>query len=69
VKEYVRTWSSYHGWTETHPDQVARSRGGQGDIMDEMFDRIAKAEEAFRDEESQVKIEWGSAVVLARRKE
>lgn len=68
VKEYVRTWSSYHGWTETHPEQVARSRGGKGDIMDEMFDRIAREEEAFRDEENRVRIEWGSAVVMARRK-
>lgn len=68
MKEYVRTWSSYHGWKEKHPDQVARSKGGKGDIMDEMFDRIAKEDAWFRDDENLVKIEWGSAVVMARRK-
>lgn len=68
VKEYVRTWSSYHGWMERHPQMVARSRGGEGDIMDEMFERIAREEEAFRDEENKVKIEWGSGLVMARRK-
>jgi SAM-dependent methyltransferase len=68
VKEYVRTWSSYHGWQETHPDKMARSKGGEGDIMDEMFDRIAKEDEWFRNEENLVKIEWGSALIMARRK-
>lgn len=68
MKEYVRTWSSYHGWKEKHPDQIARSKGGKGDIMDEMFDRIAKEDAWFRDDENLVKIEWGSAVVMARRK-
>ena len=67
-KEYVRTWSSYHGWQEKHPDQVARSKGGKGDVMDEMFDRIAKDDEWFQNEENLVKIEWGSAVVMARKK-
>jgi SAM-dependent methyltransferase len=68
VKEYVRTWSSYHGWQEKHPGQVARSKGGEGDIMDEMFDRIAREDEWFRNEENLVKIEWGSALIMARRK-
>jgi SAM-dependent methyltransferase len=67
-KEYVRTWSSYHGWAEKHPEQVARSKGGEGDVMDEMFDRIAKDEEVFRDDGNLVKIEWGSAAVMARRR-
>jgi SAM-dependent methyltransferase len=68
VKEYVRTWSSYHVWQEKHPDRVARSKGGQGDLMDEMFDRIAKEDEWFRNDENLVKIEWGSALIMARRK-
>lgn len=67
-KEYVRTWSSYHGWKETHPGMEARSKGGKGDVMDEMFDRIAETTEIFRDDENKVDIEWGSALVMARRK-
>lgn len=67
-KEYVRTWSSYHGWKEAHPGREARSKGGKGDIMDDMFDEIAKNDEHFRDDENVIDIEWGSALVLARRK-
>nr|POE87714.1 trans-aconitate 3-methyltransferase [Quercus suber] len=67
-KEYVRTWSSYHGWQETHPDQVARSKGGKGDVMDVMFDEIAKQEPHFNSEENEIDIEWGSALIMARRK-
>lgn len=67
-KEYVRTWSSYHGWKETHPGMEARSKGGKGDVMDEMFDKIAQTTDHFRDDENMVDIEWGSALVMARRK-
>ena len=67
-KEYVRTWSSYHGWQETHPEQVARSKGGDGDIMDEMFEKIAEETPHFRDETNVVDIEWGSGVVMARKR-
>jgi hypothetical protein len=46
----------------------ARSKGGKGDVMDEMFDKIAQTTEIFRDDENLVDIEWGSALVMARRK-
>lgn len=68
VKAYVRTWSSYHGWKEAHLGKVARSEGGEGDIMDEMFDVIAKEDEWFWKDENAVRIEWGSGLVMARRK-
>ncbi|KAK5119560.1 hypothetical protein LTR85_007388 [Meristemomyces frigidus] len=68
TKEYVRTWSSFHGWQETHPERKARSKGGTGDIMDDMFDRIAEGTEYFRREDNVVNIEWGSGLVMARRK-
>ncbi|CAK4030759.1 S-adenosyl-L-methionine-dependent methyltransferase [Lecanosticta acicola] len=67
-KEYVRTASSYHGWMEKHPDQEARSKGGSGDIMDQMFDEIAENDDHFRDDENLVNIEWGSALVMARKR-
>lgn len=67
-KEYVRTWSSFHGWKEVHPGREARAKGGEGDAADEMVDAIAAEEEFFRDEENLVHLEWGSAIVLARRK-
>ncbi|KAK6439127.1 trans-aconitate methyltransferase 1 [Oleoguttula sp. CCFEE 5521] len=67
-KSYVRTWSSYHGWAEAHPDAVARDKGGKGDIMDEMFDEIAKKDKIFRDDTFPVNVEWGSAVIRARKR-
>ncbi|KAF2152064.1 putative S-adenosylmethionine-dependent methyltransferase [Myriangium duriaei CBS 260.36] len=67
-KEYVRTWSPYHGWQETHPDAVARNKGGKGDIADIIFDDLAREDEIMGDEESEIEIEWGSAVILARRR-
>ncbi|EMC93133.1 hypothetical protein BAUCODRAFT_228911 [Baudoinia panamericana UAMH 10762] len=66
TKEYVRTWSSFHGWQEAHPEQKARSKGGDGDVMDEMFDKIAETDHWFKDETNAVNIEWGSALVLTR---
>ncbi|KXL46752.1 hypothetical protein M433DRAFT_173668 [Acidomyces richmondensis BFW] len=68
TKDYVRTWSSFHGWQEAHPGQVARSKGGVGDVMDEMFDEIAREDGFFREEGNIVNIEWGSALILARRR-
>lgn len=67
-KEYMRTWSSYHGWRETHPGREARSKGGEGDVVDEMFDRMAETARIFGDDKNMVDIEWGSALVMARRK-
>jgi len=67
-KEYMRTWSSYHGWQEQHPEQTARIKGGEGDILDYMLDEIAKGEEHFRDEANMISIEWGSGLVMARRR-
>ncbi|PNS16313.1 Ubiquinone biosynthesis O-methyltransferase [Sphaceloma murrayae] len=67
-KAYFRTWSSYHGWQETHPDKTSRLTGGPGDLIDEMFDEMAAEDEVMRDEEQQIEIEWGSALILARKK-
>lgn len=67
-KEYIRTWSSYHGWRESHKGVEARNKGGEGDVVDELFDEIAKEEGRFGDEEEMVNIEWGSVILLARRK-
>lgn len=68
AKEYVRTWSSFHGWQEAHPERKARSKGGEGDIMDELFDEIAKETDYFRNEQNVVNIEWGSGLVMARKR-
>ncbi|KAK4499581.1 hypothetical protein PRZ48_010099 [Zasmidium cellare] len=67
-KEYVRTFSSYVGWKENHSDQEARIRGGKGDLMDQMFDEIAEKDEHHKDDDNIIDIEWGSALVMCRKK-
>lgn len=67
-KEYVRTWSAYHGWKERHQGMEPRAKGGEGDVVDGIFDEIARKEKHFEKEENKVYIEWGSAMILARRK-
>ena len=71
TKAYYRTFSSFHGWQEAHPGQVARAEGGEGDLVDRMFDEMARDEVegvVFADEEREVLMEWGSGLVMARRK-
>ncbi|KAF2226188.1 S-adenosyl-L-methionine-dependent methyltransferase [Elsinoe ampelina] len=67
-KAYFRTWSSYHGWQEAHPDMKARNLGGSGDVIDVMFDEMAAEDDIMRDEEQSLNIEWGTALILARKK-
>ena len=69
---YIRTWSAYHGWLENHPDCQKRETGGKGDVIDAMFDEIRESRLEWQEDEhwaeTEVDIEWGSGLVLARRK-
>jgi hypothetical protein len=73
MEGYARTFSSYHNWMAGHEGVKSREDGGEGDIVDEMFDKMLEAEpewramgERWRDFE--VESEWGSVILLARRK-
>lgn len=68
MKDYYRTWSSFHGWQEAHPGQIARSKGGNGDVIDRIFDEIAEKNEGLGDEEKVVNMEWGSGLVMCRKR-
>ena len=69
--EFVRTWSSFHGWQETHPDRKKRSAGGDGDCIDDLFEKIVDAEPALKKStswrEKEVDVEWGTGLVLASK--
>jgi len=65
--DYMRTWSSFHEWEKKHPDNKKRSEGGSGDIIDWMYDDMKKAE-GWTDENMMLDIEWGSGLVMARKK-
>jgi len=73
VKGYFWTWSSYHGWKEAHPEQKRTEDGGEGDIADRLFVDMVASEDEWKKlgdkwPELEVIIEWGSGVVLARKK-
>lgn len=73
MEGYARTFSCFHNWAAGHTEHRARKDGGKGDIIDWMMDDMLEAEpewgnqgESWRDFE--VEIEWGSYILLARRK-
>jgi SAM-dependent methyltransferase len=73
VEEYVRTWSSVHNWKQDHPEAKRTKEGGVGDVVDEMFERMVEVEEEWKQatpnwREKEVEVEWGSGVLLARKK-
>lgn len=74
VERYVRTWSAVSKWQEAWPERKSRAEGGEGDVVDEMFEGIVDAEEGWLGEaeagwrEVEVEVEWGSGLVLARRR-
>ena len=63
--DYVRTFSSFHNWREAHPTAASRKEGGEGDVVDVMFDEI-KEVEGWTDEALELEVEWGTALILAR---
>ena len=68
--EFIRTWSSYSAWQDRFQTKK-RSDGGEGDVVDEMFERMRSAEPGFWQKEwmeKEVEIEWGSGLLLARRR-
>ena len=67
---YVRTWSSYSAWQEQHAE-TKREDGGRGDIVDRMFDDMREVEQEWQDKDWMditMDIEWGSGILIARRR-
>ncbi|PMD47189.1 S-adenosyl-L-methionine-dependent methyltransferase [Hyaloscypha variabilis F] len=72
---YLRTFSAFHNWAADgkNKGRVKKAEGGDGDIVDELFEEMRRVEpeweaagEKWRDVE--VENEWGSVILLARRK-
>jgi hypothetical protein len=66
--DYMRTWSSFHDWEKAHPNDKKRSEGGTGDLIDLMYDDMKEAE-GWTDENMELDMEWGSGLLMARKKE
>lgn len=65
LKAYARTWSATHEWQEANPES---SRERDGDVVDWLFEELAASEEAFKDPSFRLTVEWGTVLLMARRK-
>ena len=69
--DFVRTWSSYGAWQDRFQIKK-RCDGGEGDIVDEMFNKMKLAEVDWQKDEvwmkKEVEIEWGTGLLLARKR-
>ena len=67
-----RTWSAVHRWGEENPGRKSREEGGEGDVMDEIFDEVRETEGEWKADEAwlerNVEMDWGTGLVIARRK-
>jgi trans-aconitate 3-methyltransferase len=73
LEGYIRTFSAYYRWLETHPGRTSKGEGGLGDVVDEVMQAMIEAEPTWRAKgdkwrDVSLETEWGSVVLLARRK-
>ncbi|KAI1134420.1 S-adenosyl-L-methionine-dependent methyltransferase [Hypoxylon sp. FL0543] len=73
VEGYVKTFSCYVAWKDAHPEAKSRSEGGDGDILDIMWDRMVDAVPEWkamgeRWREAEVINDWGTYILMARRR-
>lgn len=70
---YIRTYSSFNSWRAAYPEKKSRAEGGEGDVVDAMFEEIVGAVpewkamgKGWRDVE--VECVWGTCLLMARRR-
>lgn len=70
---YLRTYSSFNNWKAEYPDKKSKAEGGDGDVVDAMFEAFVDAVpewqaagEGWR--EVEVECVWGTCLLMARRK-
>lgn len=73
VERYTRTFSCYNGWKEAYPELKSREEGGDGDVVDVMWDQMLDAMPEWKAQgerwrEIKVVNDWGTHILLARRR-
>lgn len=76
LEGYWRTFSAFHGWQRENQERKRREEGeeGSGDLIDEMFEEMLEVEPKLRAREGEdwrdveVETEWGTVILLARKK-
>jgi SAM-dependent methyltransferase len=64
LEMYIRTWSCTHAWKEKFPEIKRRAEGGEGDVVDEMMEKMREAE-GWGAEDRAVEIAWGHGIIFA----
>ncbi|KAI1639091.1 S-adenosyl-L-methionine-dependent methyltransferase [Biscogniauxia mediterranea] len=73
VEGYTRTFSCYSRWRDAHPERKSREEGGEGDVIDVMWDHMVDAVPEWkamgeRWREAEVVSDWGTYILMARRR-
>lgn len=73
VEAYTRTFSAYTSWKDAHPEVKSRADGGEGDVVDVMWDQMVDSVpewKALGEEwrEAEVVSDWGTYILMARRR-
>ncbi|KAG9229757.1 putative Trans-aconitate 3-methyltransferase [Amylocarpus encephaloides] len=73
MEGYARTFSAYHNWAADHPGRKPKKDGGEGDIVDTMFEKMLEVEPEWTEKggdwrDFEIESEWGSVILLARKK-
>lgn len=70
---YMRTFSSFNNWRAEYPEKKSRAEGGEGDLVDVMFDHFIDAVPEWKklgDKWRDVEVDavWGTVILMARRR-
>ncbi|KAK3352684.1 methyltransferase-like protein [Lasiosphaeria hispida] len=73
LEGYVRTFSAFHGWQGAYPEKKSRAEGGDGDVVDLMFDEVVAAAPEWKAlgdnwREVEVDVVWGTVLLMATRR-
>lgn len=73
VEAYTRTFSSYQSWKDAHPEVKSRADGGEGDVVDVMWDHMVDSVPEWKAlgegwREAEVVSDWGTYILMARRR-
>ncbi|ETS82544.1 hypothetical protein PFICI_04420 [Pestalotiopsis fici W106-1] len=73
VEAYTRTFSCFTGWKEAYPESRSRAEGGEGDVVDIMWDHMIDAVPEWKAmgdkwKEADVVSDWGTYILMARRR-
>lgn len=73
LEGYVKTFSAFHGWQAAHPERKGRADGGEGDVVDLMFEEVVDAVPAWKAKgdgwrDVEVDVVWGTVILMAKRR-